>query len=456
MRFRSKILVLVTCVLAVCTAVCSAVLITGSFRASLAQEKDRAAGAYDMILYTLDAVHHFSRSAEITLSDALAQLDEQPQKSWCALELEQDGYVLYGEADDTMTTDQLAPEVRRIQYLLREDSTLLRISGTLSQNGVVYVLRADFDVSGPFEERERQLRAFTLCFACVLFCGAIAAWLLAGILTRPLSHLSRTAKQIAGGDLTTRSQISSHDEVGALAGDFNVMADTLASKIRALEDEGQRRDRFMGSFAHEMKTPLTAIIGYAELLQGGGLTPGQKDEALSYIRGEGLRLENLSHKFLDLLILQKQDFDFQNIDLASLASSVAGEMQAAFSKHGVALCAEGNGVLSGDEDLLRSLVINLLDNALKATSSGGRVTLRFSPKLLSVEDTGRGIPAEDLEKVCEAFYRVDRSRSRKEGGVGLGLALCSSIASVHGGKIRMESKTGEGTRVSVSFWEVRK
>ena len=212
----------------------------------------------------------------------------------------------------------------------------------------------------------------------------------------------------------------------------------------------------MGSFAHELKTPMTSIIGYADLLLSGALDREEQAEAAGYIFSEGQRLESLSRKLLDLLVLKKGGASLRPASPAALIEAAAEQLRPVYRGQGIRLacrCQEGRCLL--EPDLVRSLLLNLLDNARKAMEQGGSISLSCEMTAdgcrICVRDEGRGIPAEALAHLTEAFYRVDKSRSRAQGGVGLGLALCREIAAFHGGELRFASQPGHGTCVSVEL-----
>ena len=214
----------------------------------------------------------------------------------------------------------------------------------------------------------------------------------------------------------------------------------------------------MGSFSHELKTPMTALIGYADLLRGGTLTDGERNEAAGYIYSESKRLENLSKKLLELLVLRQGELPLQAVSPAELAGALAERLRPLYEAEGITLACEGQeGLCRLEPDLVWSLLLNLVDNARKAVEGGGHI--RLEVELLPdgcrfrVSDDGRGVPPQALEHLTEAFYRVDKARSRAQGGFGLGLALCQEIAALHGGSIRFETRppSEKGTCVTVEL-----
>lgn len=227
--------------------------------------------------------------------------------------------------------------------------------------------------------------------------------------------------------------------------------------MEELQEVAGRQEMLLGALAHEMKTPLTSIIGYSDSLLHVKLTEEQEQRALSHINREGRRLEILSGKLLQMMGLYQNDTIHMEEGTAGELLSRVEEMEteAAWRK-GILLETECEDFsLQMDMELMESLLLNLIDNALRVSKPGHKVIVRAfcrgKEKFFQVEDFGCGIPAEELAKVTEAFYMVDKSRSRREGGVGLGLALCAKIAELHGGKMEIQSTQGKGTAVTVGL-----
>ena len=303
-----------------------------------------------------------------------------------------------------------------------------------------------------------QLRLFFIIYIVVVLLGIAAASALAHVLTKHLDKLTRSARKISAGDLDTRSNIRTRDEFGQLSRTFDNMTDRLQENILRMESEMQRQEAFMGAFAHELKTPMTAIIGYADLLRQDGLPEDTRLTAADYIYSEGQRLEKLSFKLLDLLLLEKDEVVFKEVNLSAFLEDVEKALAPVLEKKNVKLVCRGvRGKVKLEPDLVKSLLYNLVDNAGKAMDGEGAIAVRGTiipgGCEILVADNGRGMEEAELSKITEAFYRVDKSRSRQQGGAGLGLALCRRIVELHGGHIHFDSTPGNGTRVTVTLYE---
>lgn len=268
---------------------------------------------------------------------------------------------------------------------------------------------------------------------------------------KPLQTLSSGANAIAEGAYSQRISEDRKDEIGELGRDFNCMAEAVERHVREVEDSEEKKTLFMGALTHELKTPLTAISGYAQTLQSVELSPEDRELALGYIVSESKRLDRLSKKMLRLLELDREtELVMEPVAIRELFEGAKQSCSAAASDKGVSIeIGEAQGELQADRDLMTEVIINLVDNAIKASAPGGTVRLYTDGSTMIVEDEGTGIPAQEIDRLTEPFYMVDKSRSRKSGGAGLGLALTAAILRRHGMTLHIDSAVGRGTKISL-------
>lgn len=467
MKLRIKIMLCTTMLLALSFAIGVNVLITVSFRSSLRSESDNTKGACRMVTSILrQSMLGQGYARDLIVGNTMVQLDAQANALWSGVRLERlppTRKLLY--TSGTVPEPGLIQE--RVEVLLEDGSSIQRI---VEQDGRKYLqitnvmelgdrdmlLQISRDVTQVYSVRDNQIRLFRFMLLGVLVLGAGVSYLVSLLITKPIEKLSAVTRQIADGDLTSRAESHTGDEIEALARDFNHMADKLEENIETISENMRRQEEFMGSFAHELKTPMTSIIGYADLLRGQSLTKTEQQEAANYIFQESKRLESLSLKLLDLLVMNRQELTLQEASPAALIRGIVKALKPVLQKQNVVIqckCQDGNCML--EPDLVKSLVINLVDNARKAMEKGGNIyilsTMTDTGCAIRVVDNGRGMPQEAISKITEAFYRVDKSRSRAQGGAGLGLALCRQIVELHGGKMEFESILGKGTSVKVTL-----
>ncbi len=435
-------------------------LISASFDESLSRARESSLASHRLLLYTLAAVSN-GPSYGNEMVTTLGQLDAQGGQSWISLLLSDGSNTLYQgknrtEFDDDILEDVDATHlVSKIRVTDEGDHQLLIAGRFDTKNGPLY-LESAYDISSVFDARQAQHDIYQKVFAVVTILGAAASWFLSILLTRPLRRLSSVTQTVAAGDLTCRVRVKTKDEIGKLALDFNNMADKLEENMMELRETMHRQEEFMGGFAHELKTPMTSIIGYADLLRSHELSDNERREAANYVFTEGRRLEILSLKLLDLIVLKRRDFTFTESSVCEIVTQIVRLIKPVIVKYGINVsykCDEGLCMI--EPDLTKSLILNLIDNARKALDGGGEVYIeaKIQPDgcVIRVADNGKGIPASELSKITDAFYRVDKSRSRAQGGVGLGLALCSEIVALHNGTMSFESAVGKGTVVTVTL-----
>ena len=270
---------------------------------------------------------------------------------------------------------------------------------------------------------------------------------------QPLQELNETTKRLAEGNYDQRVVVRRKDEIGQLEESFNKMAEAVEMSTRSLEASERQKTLFMGNLTHELKTPMTAISGYAQTLLSTKLSRENQEAALLYIYEECGRLERLSKKMMKLLELDQEDsLIFTDMPVSRLFEAAEKSCEVILKDKQMTLeCMEHGEHFSMDLDLMTDVLINLIDNGVKASDCGGKIVLRAYDNIIEVQDFGQGISAEEQEKIMEPFYMVDKSRSRKSGGAGLGLALTAMIAKQHNISIQIDSKEGNGTRIILQF-----
>lgn len=301
-------------------------------------------------------------------------------------------------------------------------------------------------------DKIHTLAVVMLGILAAVILGSVAVLsIVVGCTLNPLSELSRGAKMIADGAYDKRVDVKTRDEIGTLAADFNTMATAVEAHAKELEESERRKSLFMGSLTHELKTPLTAISGYAQTLRAAALSEEDREEALTYIYEEAGRLDRLSKKMMRILELDRNtDIVFDDIPLKKLFASAAKTCAFSAARKNITLdIGKSEGSVCGDFDLMCDVLVNLIDNAIKASRDGGTVGIYTENDCIVIEDSGCGIPRDEIRKITEPFYMVDKSRSRKSGGAGLGLALTKLILDRHYMEMSIESEVGKGTKISI-------
>lgn len=328
------------------------------------------------------------------------------------------------------------------------------VYGGVKQKDQTLYLISETDITQIVERQRQEQAFFHKVFLLILALAFPIIWVLSKCFTKNIELVSSGAKQIAAGDYSQRIAVFGKDEIGELAENFNRMAHTVEQKVHELSDQAKAKEDFVANFAHELKTPMTSVIGYADMIYHKDLPREQVKCAAEYILNEALRLEVLSQKLMDLFVLQTQDFTFERTNLQEFFSDLKDILEMICYKRGAEVTLEiESGEVSLDYDLCKAMIMNIVDNSLKAECRSIRITgcCQEGGYRLCIADDGKGIPPQELSRVTEAFYMVDKSRSRKQHGAGLGMALVAKIAEIHGAELELDSDGLTGTAVALLF-----
>lgn len=331
---------------------------------------------------------------------------------------------------------------------------LIADSIPVRDTAVVYVGAYPMDTA--YEAQAMLLRAYFGIELVAFAAAGLAVWGMISRLTRPLRALDDASRRIAAGEYARRTALTGTDEIAALSRSFDGMADALQAELEQRALAVRQREDFIAALTHELKTPMTSILGYAQMLRTGVPDPEQRERAAGYIVHEARRLETLSRKLLDLMQVTRQGITPGATPLAALLTMLrrALPQQAPDCLPLEIRAPRTPCVLQGDADLLCDLLLNLVRNAARAEPKDGKVHLTVTADAdrvrFAVWDNGRGIPPADLPRLTEPFYMVDKSRARAGGGSGVGLALCQAIARAHGTALEFASRPGVGTVVRFS------
>lgn len=345
---------------------------------------------------------------------------------------------------------------RALSITESEGEQMLTVVSTLAPPYEQYALTYQRSLSPVRQAQTALLTDLLRIGGAALLLFSVALILALSHLTKPLRRLSGGIRSLIEGKHPARAKVRGHDDIAQMTRQFGTMARLIERRTGELEEESARRQRFIDDLSHELRTPITSIRGYAELLRDGRLDEKSKDEAFTYLISESERVQSLSEKLMLLTGMRAGDLPFETLEAKALIDRVRALAEPLAREANVELrftvrCK----TLTGDETLLLSLILNLIQNALRACTENGRVLVALEETAtgprLTVRDNGRGMTEEQIASACDPFYRADKARSRKQGGAGLGLAICSAIARQHGAELSLHSSSGNGCEVCVQF-----
>lgn len=462
----------IVCLLVILFAVFGCIFLQTSFQIMLEREKERGLEEWKMFQFALLASMEALPEGYPIENSVMTEMSETIEDS---IGNQENGIALYNEQRQLIYKNGMyygalmAENIGTERAMWRLSDTeaghyLEALSQIRSSNGNYY-LAFGRNIQYVYDARDRLYEQYRNMVLVVIVLSVPASWFLAYHFTKPIRQLMKATRDFARGNYQSRVEVKGEDELAGLMMEFNRMARRLEKSIWDLEDAARRQEEFTGAFAHELKTPLTSIIGYGDMLRSMNLSEEEKRSSSDYIYKQGKRLERLSYKMMELVRVDKQGITLKPIKARELAYEIERfTKRLLWEKKVVLEKTVAPGIVWGDMDLLCSLFGNLIDNASKACGrtkyeegEQGKILLTGKQEKkgysFTVEDNGCGIPAEEVGRITEAFYMVDKSRARKEGGAGIGMTLCSRIVGLHHAFWKIDSKEGVGTSVYVFFPE---
>ncbi|WP_455719591.1 ATP-binding protein [Agathobacter sp.] len=425
-----------------------------------------------------------AKSSDTTASSIAAQLPQIGSRVSSSVRTKDSFFYIYYDGNRVYTDDKSQVDINETlfndlttgnkNYLINiedEKHYIYVTSQSVIDERNLWII-SKCDASEAYSLLDEQIKYFRLIIVVILIAESVAMYFISRYMTRPLEKLNRVSEEIAQGDYATRVNVKSHDEIGLLAQKFNIMAQAVADHVDELNDMVHRREQFVADFTHEIKTPMTSIIGYADTMRSLELPREEQIMALGYIFSEGKRLESMSQKLFELIYLRQHDIEKDDVHMADLCAEVVKVVEPAYENRHLTIETEiEDTVLTVNRELFVTALVNLMDNARKASSEGGKVEItgkyvHDKAKIQSVESTndestdtyeiciidhGIGMTKEQADRICDEFYMVDKSRARKEGGAGIGMSLVAVILEHHNAMLSVESELGCGTIMRISL-----
>ncbi len=460
MRLAAKIFLSVMAVFSVAFLIAGYFLLSHSLETSVQRELEFALRQYQFDKFSVQAdliadEEEFNSLMDNADQDPelyLKELSRNMEDPVCFRD--EDGTVLYSgsQAFDDLPFGEMSASETQYQVVNEDGSCYILIGSriALADRDLDFITQTDIT---PVIEQQNVLKGYFLnCLLLAMAAAMILVLVISALLARPLEKMAGAADRIADGNYHERLDIRQKGEVGDLAESFNRMAGAVEDKVMELKDAVQRKEDFVANFAHELKTPMTSVIGYADMIYQKELPREEVKNAAWYIWNEGMRLEAMALKMMDLTVLNHQEIPLVDVLANEFLEDAVNGLDVILREEEIDLvCHAEEAYIRIDYDLMKTVLLNLIDNAKKADCS--RILLEGcrgnNGYRITVADNGKGIPEEELSRITEAFYMVDKSRARKQHGAGLGLSLVSRIVELHHGELEITSIPGEGTRVNV-------
>lgn len=369
--------------------------------------------------------------------------------------IKKDGKVFYDSFADVKKMENHSNRQEVRQALKHGNGKAIRTSDTLDKNTFYYAVRLD---DGNVLRVAKESRSIWSVFIKVMpaililiFVILAISKMLSDVLTKslllPIEQMSENLDHLE--DITTYKELMP-------------FINTIQEQHKNILMNAKMRQEFTANVSHELKTPLTAISGYSELIQNGMANEEETIRFAGEIHKSAKRLLTLINDTIRLsqLDTSEQKVIYEAIDLYKIAEDCVNMLKFSAENHGITISIHGtNAYLEGNKEMLEEVVYNLCDNAIRYNNEGGKVDVTVKPVkgkiYLCVEDNGIGISKEHQERIFERFYRVDKSRSKSTGGTGLGLAIVKHIIQQHGAHMELTSEKGKGTKIEIEFSKSR-
>ncbi|MBP9996245.1 MAG: HAMP domain-containing histidine kinase [Lachnospiraceae bacterium] len=459
MKFKLKVILLNLGFIAVALSVFGLIIIYNSYKTSLDVETSHALKEHTVIISGID---YYVESNELPscYSSKITQLYEAAIEHSPSASIANDSNIIL-IYDNTIIYDN-----REAAYAGKVNQDLTRMILTMSagerkymitdENGSHYIaVVSKWDTNSltlvsmrNIDNIYDEITHNTLLLFCAMIIILIVCTILIDIscsrLTGPLENLSLLTDEISSGNYDLSIDVSSDDEIGELSNRFNLMTEAINNKINELNLSIKQREQFVADFTHEIKTPMTAIMGYADTLRSRNLDDEHRKIAYNYIFTEGKRLESMSMNLLDLLSLRNSDIETAKTHIADIFDAVVHSVTPILNDAMLTLSTHFEDCeIVCNRELICTVIINLIDNSRKASKENQTISL--DGKLcdneyqICVSDNGIGMSKSTINHIFDEFYKADKTRTRKDGGAGLGMSIALAIVKKHGGRIEIES-----------------
>lgn len=344
-------------------------------------------------------------------------------------------------------------------FIIRDVNSrkLLFISSRIRINNLEYKIVLTKDITFINDDRASNYKLFLMLTSIITILLAIGMYIISKLITNPIKYLIEVSNSIKSGEYYKRAKYDADDEFGILAENFNSMIQVIEEKIDELKENSNEKQRFIDNLTHEIKTPVTSIIGYSELLQKDNISDEIKFKSLQYINSQSKRLEKLSSTLTKLILIKNNDAEKNRFLIKETIIKSINDLRYKVDNKEIEVNIQvEDNYIFGDKQLIEVLLSNLIDNSIKASKKGKKIRI-YGKNIdddkyqLQIIDEGIGISKENLKKIKEPFYMVDKSRGVEKNNMGLGLAICNEICIRNDINFKIYSEENNGAAITLIF-----
>lgn len=429
-----------------------------TYQKDIGVEQKQAEAEYnmltDLVVRSLNSLYNQGDVTDAKLRRVMEKYENYYDDTLCLTLWKGENCVYPENADDLRDWNDVSG--RNEIIITGTDLKKITVQGKIYEGEETLYLRYEkelTELNEVWDKLQINYLVISLSFSFVL---AISLFIILRRTMKPITQLTKVVDDMAEGNWESKAPEAGKDEVATLGRHFNRMADKIQDNIQQIRQEADAKQEFVDNFAHELKSPLTSIYGFAEYVQKANIPEDEKIQCMSYIMDESKRLLQLSYTLLDMAKIRNEAINIEEVKLCDVEEQIQKRMETLCAERGVILvCNRSADTMFANEVLLFSLLCNLIQNAVYACKSGDIVTWGVEEEganiRIYVEDNGCGMTKEQVKRVKEPFYRVDKARSREAGRTGLGLAICSQIVEYHNARMDIQSEPDKGTIITVLF-----
>lgn len=429
-----------------------------TYQKDIGVEQKQAEAEYnmltDMVVRSLNSLYNQGDVTDAKLRRVMEKYENYYDDTLCLTLWKGENCVYPENADNLRDWNDVSG--RNEIIITGTDLKKITVQGKIYEGEETLYLRYEkelTELNEVWDKLQTNYLVISLSFSFVL---AISLFIILRRTMKPITQLTKVVDDMAEGNWESKAPEAGKDEVATLGRHFNRMADKIQDNIQQIRQEADAKQEFVDNFAHELKSPLTSIYGFAEYVQKANIPEDEKIQCMSYIMDESKRLLQLSYTLLDMAKIRNEAIHIEEVKLCDVEEQIQKRMETLCAERGVTLvCNRSADTMFANEVLLFSLLCNLIQNAVYACKSGDIVTWGVEEEAANiriyVKDNGCGMTKEQVKRVKEPFYRVDKARSREAGRTGLGLAICSQIVEYHNARMNIQSEPDKGTIITVLF-----
>lgn len=429
-----------------------------TYQKDIGVEQKQAEAEYnmltDMVVRSLNSLYNQGDVTDAKLRRVMEKYENYYDDTLCLTLWNGENCVYPENADNLRNWNDVSG--RNEIIITGADLKKITVQGKIYEGEETLYLRYEkelTELNEVWDKLQTNYLVISLSFSFVL---AISLFIILRRTMKPITQLTKVVDDMAEGNWESKAPEAGKDEVATLGRHFNRMADKIQDNIQQIRQEADAKQEFVDNFAHELKSPLTSIYGFAEYVQKANIPEDEKIQCMSYIMDESKRLLQLSYTLLDMAKIRNEAINIEEVKLCDVEEQIQKRMETLCAERGVTLvCNRSADTMFANDVLLFSLLCNLIQNAVYACKSGDIVTWGVEEEAANiriyVEDNGCGMTKEQVKRVKEPFYRVDKARSREAGRTGLGLAICSQIVEYHNARMDIQSEPDKGTIITVLF-----